>query len=76
LFKTFDSANISGNDEQNTKTIGIGLSTANSLINYLGGIFKLKDIKNSDNQSVGTEAAFSVPTCSVQNCHHYSQALK
>lgn len=63
-------------NEQDTKTLGIGLSTADALTSHLGGTFNLKDIKNHNNKSVATEAIFTIPTCSLDNCHHYSQTLK
>ena len=75
-FKTFDSSDISLGKEESTKTIGIGLSTADALASHLGGRFYLKDIKDSKNVSVATEAVFTVPTCSNDNCHHYSLTLK
>lgn len=59
-------------NENNTKAIGIGLSTADALTCHLGGTFYLKDIKNSNRESVATEAVFSVPTCYLNDCHHYN----
>ena len=63
-FKTFDSADLSVKNEEATKTIGIGLSTANALTSHLGGKFHLKDLKDSHNNSIATEAVFTIPTCS------------
>lgn len=64
------------NSERNTKAIGIGLSTADALSRHLGGEFYLKDIKNDNRESVATEAVFTIPTCYLNDCHHYNLTLK
>ena len=71
-FKTFDSVDMTTNSERNTKAIGIGLSTADALSRHLGGEFYLKDIKNDNRESVATEAVFMIPTCYLNDCHHYN----
>lgn len=76
LYKTFSSSDSQQNNEEDTKTLGIGLSTANALTIHLGGKFRLKNIKDSNNNSVATEAIFTIPTCSEGNCHLYSESLK
>jgi len=75
-FKTFDSSDVSLENEETTKTLGIGLSTADALTTHLGGQFYLKDIKDNNNISIATEAIFTIPTCSYDNRHHYSPTLK
>ena len=47
-FKTFDSADLQLENQETTKTLGIGLSTADALTSHLGGKFHLKDIKDSN----------------------------
>ena len=62
-FKTFD---YFGQQEEDisTKSVGLGLSTADALAQHIGGKVKLRTILNERKQSIGAEASFTIYTVS------------
>ena len=62
-FLVFELESHSLEDITNEKAIGKGLSTAKALTCHLGGNFRMKDIRDSQDLSVATEAIFEIPVC-------------
>lgn len=70
-FKTFSEPNLESSD---IKGVGLGLSTASTLANYLGGDLKIVSIQRQTSfQISGTEATFSIALTS--HCESYRQDL-
>jgi hypothetical protein len=75
-FKTFQSDQADLASSRVLNTVGLGLSTADALINHLGGKLVVNCIKDKQKKPVSTETVFTMLTCAKTLCHKYSPALE